>query len=146
MGEGDNSESSLPLYILVFHSVSGDLRSEIAQLSWLQVEDTRAFFVSFLKNFVPSSSSEDLSKHAIHFTRGDAIWYGSQMHISIDVIKQFLMQRISSFRARFLSQVILAPDVPFNIPTAKYTEFFAWVSDARAAEEYLLAYALVGAH
>ena len=130
-----------PVFAAVFRRIS-----QRATLSWLQVEDTRAFFISFLKVLVPSCSPELLSKNASDFTRDASVWNGSRKDISIDMIKQYLMQRISGFRAEFLSQVNLAPNVPFHIPHDKYESFFKWVNDSAAAKAYLLAYAPVGAH
>ena len=129
-----------PSFVAVFRRMS-----ESATLSWLQVQDTRTFSISFLKVFVPECAPELLSRHAFHFTREGSVWNGSRMPISIDMIKQFLMLRISSFRATSLSDDILAPNVDFHIPHDQYTQFFDWVNDSEAAETYLRAYAPVGA-
>jgi len=128
-----------PVFAVVFRRVC-----IIAELSWLLVEDTQTFFMRFLKDFVPLCPEEELSKHGSHFTRKGSHWSGVQ--ISIDMIKQFLMLRISSYRARFLSENVLAPEAAFHIPPGMYSDFFAWVSDAEAGAEYLSAYAPVGAH
>ena len=130
-----------PIFAPVFRRIS-----ETATLSWLQVQDIRTFFISFLKNFAPDCSAESLSQHAFYFTRENSVWNGTKKAISIDMIKQFLMLRISSFRANSLFQEILTPNVEFHIPYDMYTHFLDWVNDYEAAKAYLLAYAPVRPH
>ena len=130
-----------PTFAAVFRRKSSD-----ATLSWLQVQDTRTFFISFLKEFVPGCTQDYLSRRALDFTREGSLWNDTRMPISIDMIKQFLMLRISSFRATYLSENILSPNDDFRIPPDQYDHFFNWVNNSEAAEAYLRTYAPVSAH
>ena len=86
-------------------------------LGALSVEDVQAFFCNFIRDFVPGCSVEELQKWSAHFIREGGPWGWGR--VSIDMVKQYIMQQISSFRAHCLSDQVPGPNVPCRVPREK---------------------------
>ena len=82
----------------------------------LGVEDVRTFFEGFIVDFVLDCPPEEVHRWAHEFTAETLPWGGQRVSISIDMVKQFLMQRISMFRAQVLPCLILGPHIPCRVP------------------------------
>jgi hypothetical protein len=64
--------------------------------------------------------------------------------ISIDMAKQFLMKRISSFRAEKLTEELMVPGMPFVVPSERQSSFLEYLCQSGPAHEHLSAYPDVG--
>ena len=87
-----------PTFAAVFRRVAVDI-----MLSSLSTEDLHRFFCHFIGEFVPSCPPEMLNNWAERFTSDVSLWGSST--VTIDMVKQFLMKRISSFRAQYLKDI-----------------------------------------
>ena len=58
--------------------------------------------------------------------------------------KQFLMNRISGFRAEELAEQLVEPGMPFVVPFEKQSRFFEYLCQIGPAVEHLSAYPDVG--
>jgi len=115
-------------------------------LDWLSAEDLQLFFCRFIADFVPGCPTEELHCRSADFVRQDGPWGGLHGHrISIDMVKQFLMLRISSFRADVLPDGVIGPDIPFRVSPEHHRRFLDHVCDLGAAREHLSAYPPVAA-
>lgn len=110
-------------------------------LDWLSTEDLHTFFMHFVLDFVPGCLEEDLQHYAKQFTSSNTWGSGT---ISIDMVKQFLMQRISTFRAAELSDDSFGPDQPFIVPSSLRKSFFDHLCAEEPAQQHLKSYPVVG--
>ena len=78
---------------------------------------------------------------AARFTLSDGPW---DSRVSIDMVKQFLMQRISTFRAGELSEDIADPWSPFIVPVAMRARFLDYLCHVDPARAHLTSYPRVG--
>ncbi len=101
----------------------------------LSVDDIRTFFQCFIHDFVPSCRPEELQAWARRFTQRQETWGGCS--VSIDMVKQFLMNRISNFRAVELPDIILHPDVPWHVPADHWQQLIEHLCDEPAASHFL---------
>ena len=69
----------------------------------------------------------------------DVSLWGSST-VTIDMVKQFLMKRISSFRAQYLLDQNLAPDSPCLVPTESWDAFAQHLTDCKSAQAFLAGY------
>ena len=69
------------------------------------------------------------------FTSDVSLWGSST--VTIDMVKQFLMKRISSFRAQYLLDQNLAPDSPCLVPNESWDAFAKHLTDRKSAEAFL---------
>ena len=122
-----------PVFAAVFRRIV-----VVTRLSSLSSQDLINIFCSFVAGFTPGEPEESLQRHAKRLTCEDGPWRSSR--ISIDMAKQFLMQRISSFRAAEVSQELGMPDAPFRVPPESRARFFDHVCDAAAGRQYLQVY------
>ena len=76
-----------------------------------------------------------LQQWAELFTTDASLWASGA--VSIDMAKQFLMQRISSFRVRFLLDQDLAPDSPCRVPPESWNAFVQRLTDCKSAQTFL---------
>jgi len=107
-------------------------------LSSLSTEDLQRFFCHFLGDFVQTCPPDMLQHWAELFTSDASLW-GSGA-VSIDMVKQFLMKRISSFRAQCLLDQNLAPDSPCLVPTKSWNAFVQHLTDCKSAQAFLAGY------
>ena len=110
-------------------------------LDWLSADDLQAFFYNFILDFVPGCPAEELKNSAQRFTDSNGPWDSG---VSIDMVKQFLMQRISSFRGQELSEDVADPWSPFIVPVAMRRRFFDYLCQEGPAREHLMSYPRVG--
>ena len=110
-------------------------------LSWLTTEDLQAFFCGFIADFVPRCRPQELQDSANNFVRDVGPWARGQ--ISIDMVKQFLMRRISSFLAGEFQLDALGPGTSFHIPPDMRGRFFDHLCDLSSGCEFLSSYAPV---
>ena len=110
-------------------------------LDWLSADDLQAFFYNFILDFVPGCPAEELKNSAQRFTDSNGPWDSG---VSIDMVKQFLMQRISSFRGQELSEDMADPWSPFIVPVAMRRRFFDYLCQEGPAREHLMSYPRVG--
>ena len=126
-----------PVFAAVFRRIS----IPPINLDWLSADDLQAFFFNFVLDFVPGCPKEDLMISAARFTLSDDTWNSG---ISIDMFKQFLMQRISTFRAGELSEDIADPWSPFIVPVAMRARFLDYLCQVDPARAHLTSYPRVG--
>ena len=122
-----------PTFAAVFRRVAVDI-----MLSSLSTEDLHRFFCHFIGEFVPSCPPEMLKNWAERFTSDVSLWGSST--VTIDMVKQFLMKRISSFRAQYLLDPNLAPDSPCLVPNESWDAFAKHLTDRKSAEAFLAGY------
>ena len=108
-------------------------------LNWLSPEDLRTFFCSFVSDFVPGMAPWELGGWAQRFITDEGSPWGG-IGISIDMAKQFLMQRISCFRAEFLKETVTCPGIPCTVPVERRGEFEKSLLDWESARTFLKAY------
>ena len=120
-------------FAAVFRRVAVDI-----MLSSLSTEDLHRFFCHFIGEFVPSCPPEMLKNWAERFTSDVSLWGSST--VTIDMVKQFLMKRISSFRAQYLLDPNLAPDSPCLVPKESWDAFAKHLTDRKSAEAFLAGY------
>ena len=111
-------------------------------LDWLSAEDLQNFFVQFVVAFVPDCDKNELRSYSARFVDVGGPW-GSGA-VSIDMAKQFLMKRISSFRAEELAEQLVGPGMPFVVRFEKQSRFFEYLCQIGPAVEHLSAYPDVG--
>jgi len=122
-----------PLFVAVFRRIA-----VVTTLGWLSRDDLRNFFCRFVAELTPEEPLDELHRQAVRFT--DADGPRGSVSISIDMVKQYLMLRISSFRARELSQDMWVPEAPFRVPSHRRASFFDYLCDAEAGHRHLVAY------
>ena len=122
-----------PTFAAVFRRVAVDI-----MLSSLSTEDLQRFFCHFINEFVPTCPPERLQNWAEVFTSDASLWGSST--ISIDMVKQFLMKRISSFRAQCLLDQNLATDSPCLVPNESWDAFAQHLTDRKSAQAFLAGY------
>jgi len=110
-------------------------------LDWLSTEDLQTFFVNFIVAFVPDCDKSELRSCSVNFVQGP--WVSGV--ISIDMVKQYLMNRISSFRADELAEQSVGQDGPFVVRRDKQSCFFQYLCQLNPANKHISAYPLVGA-
>ena len=110
-------------------------------LGWLSEEELRAFFCGFIADFVPGCPSTDVQDRANIFVHEAGPWACGQ--ILIDMVKQFLMLRISSFLASEFQLDTLSPNTSFCIPPDMRGRFFQHICKATSGSEFLSSYATV---
>ena len=108
------------------------------KLDWLSRDDLRRFFSRFVLDFVPGCTAEEMESYAKAFVSEDGPW--SARKVSIDMAKQFLTLRISSFRAAVMPDEAIGPEIPLCIREDARSRFFKHVCDTSAAHEYLSRY------
>ncbi len=113
-------------------------------LDTLSVEDVRTFFQRFIVDFVPGCPPEEVRRWAQDFTAAGLPW-GVERRVSIDMVKQFLMQRISMFRAQVLPDLILGPQIPCRVPAEHWRALRRHLCEHGAARAFLSAYPPVNA-
>ena len=106
-------------------------------LDSLSVNDLQQFFFHFVLEFIPDHPKEDLQIHSEQFIDSGAPWSSG---VSIDMMKQFLMQRISNFREAELKDDITDPWKPFVVPAPKRASFLAYLCQAEPACSHLQSY------
>merc|ERR1712151_1340795 len=111
-------------------------------LDWLSRDDLEIFFCRFVLDFVPGVSAEELRAHARAFVGNEVTW--GRGNISIDMVKQFIMHRISSFCAAELFDESWDPKVAVVIPPQLQHRFFEHLGLQGPAEQHLGAYPAVG--
>ena len=107
-------------------------------LSSLSTEDIQHFFCHFIGEFVPTCPREILKHWADVFTSDVSPWGSST--VTIDMVKQFLMKRISSFRAQYLKDQKLAPNSPCLVPKDIWDAFAEHLTDRKSAQVFLAVY------
>ena len=113
-------------------------------LDWLPAKDIQTFFCKFLMHVLPGCPDDDLQRGSQSFVQGSGPWGSTGgAGITIDMLKQFLMLRISSFRAAVLPESIVGPNVPFHVPIECHARFLAHVCDHEAAHTFRSAYPAV---
>ena len=125
-----------PAFAAVFRRIA-----IVTTLAWLTTEDLQAFFYGFIAGFVPDCEPEVLRDKARHFVRHAGPW--ARGHVSIDMVKQFLMRRISSFLARDFQLAALGLGTSFHIPADMRGRFFDHLCDGPSGCEFLSSYAPV---
>ena len=89
----------------------------------------------FVLGFVPDCNKEELRRYSAKFVGVEGPWHSDA--ISIDMAKQFLMKRISSFRAEELAEELVGPDIAFVIRSEQHVRFFEHLCEMGSAMEHL---------
>jgi len=120
----------------------------VAELSWMSEEDVRCFFRKFLARFVLGMPGEEWRHWEDKFFSRAGPW--ATRSISVDMLKQYLMQQITESSCRSLggftsttgaSQRAVADD--FRVHHECRTAFFALICDHNMAALFLDDYAPV---
>ncbi len=129
-----------PAFAAVFRRVA-----VTTELTWLTTDDVKDFFKGFLQDFVPDFPPAEMENHAQKFVQGDSPWNGGAdgRCVSIDMVKQFLMLQISSFRANAMSDNIGGTATDFHVPLALRSQFFEHLCNQAAGSEYISRYPIV---
>ena len=106
-------------------------------LTWLENTDIAMFAQRFIADFLPDVPAQELDALGKAFVSEASPW--SSGRITIDMVKRFLMQRISMFWALdpAPSGQPLEPGSRITIPTAKRQGFFTYLCDTTAARKHL---------
>ena len=127
-----------PAFAAVFRRVS----MAPTMLDGLSPEDLEIFFCCFALDFVPGCSEEELQAHARAFVGNKATW--GRGAISIDMVKQFIMGRISSFCVAELFDNCQGPKAAVVVPPRLHRRFFEYLCEEGPAQQHLSAYPPVG--
>jgi energy-coupling factor transporter ATP-binding protein EcfA2 len=113
-----------------------DVKTELTGLGATEVQD---FFVRFLLDFLPDNSNQTLATHAPVFVESFLSWAdGSSSSVTIDVVKSFLMERISSFRAKTtVADDVDSPVAPYRVSLEQRDAFLYHVYDRAAGSTFL---------
>ena len=135
-GTGDTDETArvnLPaVYRRIHRSVC---------LTWMEQIDIRPLFKNFLHSFVPDVSETDWVLYQNKIL-ANSPWAGSRP-ISVDMLKQYLMSRITEASVRGIGEFKEGIVDAFRVSADRQTEFFAIVCDVHSAKSFLDAYAPV---
>ena len=93
---------------------------------------------------MPGCTDDALTGYAKLFVRVGGPWDSGR--VSIDMVKQFLMQHISSFRAAEMSENIAGPGTPLIAPAMMQDSFFEYLCQAGPALKHLESYPCVDNH
>jgi len=130
--------------------------NQIARMGWLDEADIRLYFRSFLREFVPSLSGDEWGRWEDRFMGMQLETEGSSSRspwisrpISLDMLKQFLMQQVSE--AAVAGFGIASPkkktpgsdDSCFQVKASAQEEFRDLMCNQEAAEAFLTRYAPV---
>ena len=115
----------------------------MAELSWLTKNDIRTYFRKFLLQFLPGVSEENWDMWQTRFVSISP--WSADRHISIDMLQQYLMSRITDANVSGIVQNASgsAASQSFQVPTERQCDFFHLVCDSDKALEFLNAYAPV---
>ena len=111
-------------------------------LEWFSTEDLQNFFCRLVLDFVPDCPEDELRDRANQLARTPSTWGCGR--ISIDMVKQFLMQRISSFGAVKFSEDSIRPGSAFRVPLQERKDFFDNLCEEDPAALHLKSYPPVG--
>ena len=95
----------------------------------------------FVLEFVPGCTEEELRGQGSRFVSNANTW--GRGGISIGMVKQFLMKRISIFRGAELSKDRLEPGAAFTVPPQLRKQFFDQLCENEPAIAHLESYPLV---
>ena len=123
-----------PFFAAVFRRIS----IAPTKLDWLSSQDLKVFVLNFVRAFLPHHDEEELNTFTETFVRNDGPWWPGK--ISIDMAKQFLMHRISSFRATQLSEATMRPGTQFVVPVEMRANFLDYLCEDAPAVEHLKVY------
>jgi hypothetical protein len=115
------------------------------KLSWMSKGDIGDYFRKFLEDFVPKLDDDRWNGKTVQFMLCRR-WSRGQ-NVSIDILKQFLMNQIKESNFRGLGHfvdVTAGSDVPvFQVSPANLDAFFDLVCDSVSANDFLRRYAPV---
>ena len=111
-------------------------------LTYMTEEDIGVYFKQFLRQYVPGASDADWLGWTNAFQENGP-WAGTRS-ISIDMLKQFLMSRITDATVLGIGQVASGTAADFRVPRERRAAFFVHICDRPSALGFLDAYARVG--
>ena len=115
------------------------------ELSWMSQANIGDYFRNFLEDFVPKLDNDKWNEKTVQFMSCPC-WSGGQ-NVSIDILKQFLMNQITESNFRGLGHFVdggAGSDVPvFQVSPANLDAFFDLVCDSVSANDFLRRYAPV---
>ena len=106
-------------------------------LSWLRDQDIATFASRFIEDFVPDAATQELDAFGKSFVSAESPW--SSGRVTIDMVKRFLMQRISMFWTLYSAPPgqVLETGTRDIIPTARRQRFFEYLCDRNAARDHM---------
>jgi hypothetical protein len=117
------------------------------ELWWMSVDDIGKYFTHFLLPFVPDCSTEEWAHRKQDFLRCKSWSEQGSRRISIDMLKQFLMSRITESRClghgEFVNVGNTSDEDIFQVNPDHRSSFFDLVCNEQEAESYLSKYAQV---
>ena len=111
-------------------------------MTFLCPEDIRRFAFHFAIGFLPGCEANELREWSEDFVGNEGLLHSGK--ISIDMIKTFLMKRISIFRSTEMLDEEVGPDIPFIVPEAKQRSFLSSLAEKEPLQAHLLDYPNVG--
>ena len=112
-----------------------------AELTWMTERDVRSYFTIFLMQFLPGASMQDWVEWEQQFMQ-DSPWSQSRP-ISIDMLKQFLMSRITEASVKDIGSFASGTANTFQVSVEQRSDFFKLVCDTQSAMQFLESYAPV---
>ena len=112
-----------------------------AELTWMNERDVRLYFRNFLLKFLDGATPTDWDSWEDEFVR-DSPWINSRP-ITIDMMKQFLMSRITESSVRGIGKFASGTLKNFHVPSERRNEFLDLIFDSQSAISFLDAYAPV---
>ena len=112
-----------------------------AELTWMTQRDVRSYFKNFLLHFLPGASLQDWIEWEKQFMQ-DSPWAESRP-ISIDMLKQFLMSRITDASVKDIGNFASSTANTFQVSVEQRSSFFRLICDTQRATQFLDAYAPV---
>lgn len=116
-----------------------------AHLSWMGAQDIRYFFRQFLLRFVPANTLRDWAHCEDLFMDESGPWGGTR-HISVDMLKQYLMHQITEASCMGLGvdkESLVGIGAGFQVLPERLAQFFNLVCDWKKAGLFLDSYAPV---
>lgn len=98
------------------------------ELPCMSPADICSYFEHFLRDFVPQLESQEWNQRAVQFLSGSC--WSEEKHISLDMLKQYLMNRITKSKR-----------VPRQVGQEQLDAFFSVLCDKDAARAFLNLYA-----
>ena len=123
----------------------------IARISWLEEADIRAFFRAFLSEFVPTMTVPEWRQWEDMFLDGSApapcVSPWKSRHISLDMLKQFLRQQVTTAAVNGLGTELTCKNKPgaeagtFQVNRSALVDFRDLICNMEKAESFLRSFA-----
>ena len=110
-----------------------------AELTWMTQCDVRLYFRHFLLRFLPRASPEVWTEWENKFMEDSPL--ANSRQLSIDMLKQFLMSRITEASVRGIGNFAFGTANTFQVSVERQNDFFELICDTQSGVRFLDAYA-----